>query len=98
MIKFTVASVLNIVALASFAGLAVGCAGMTMPSSSMSAEQLTALAKDKSAGVTCQEAVGPWGRGRNTVVNVDKASIPSGTVTVDAECKVTITTGAAVKP
>lgn len=75
-----------------------GCAGITTPNN-MSAEQLTAMAKDKSAGVFCGEGTGPWGKVRTTTVNVDKAAVPNGTVTVTGECNVTITTSnAPLKP
>ncbi len=57
----------------------------------MTAEQITALAKMKDANVACVILNAPWGRGVTTFVNLDKGVIPSGTVTVDGECKVTMT-------
>ena len=71
--------------------LLAGCSWMQP---NMSAEQLTAAAKDKNASVVCAVGTGPWGKVVSTYVNVDKASVSNGAVVVDSECKTTITTGA----
>lgn len=85
-----------IVALLTALALLSGCAG-TLPynPSQMTPEQITASAKDKNAAVTCAIANGPWGRGTLVTVQLDQKVIPAGTVTVDSECKTTITNGAA---
>lgn len=70
--------------------LLAGCAGLGAPN--MSPEQLSAAAKDKNASVACGTGTGPWGKVNTVYVNVDKASVTNGTVSVDAECKISITT------
>lgn len=67
-----------------------GCAGIGAPN--MSPEQLSAAAKDKNASVACGTGSGPWGKINTVYVNVDRASISNGVVTVDAECKVSVST------
>lgn len=57
----------------------------------MSPEQLKEWVKDKNASVSCGKVNTPYGPTVVTSVNIDKAVIPNGTVTVDGECKVTIT-------
>lgn len=73
--------------------LALAGCGATIPANpeKMSAEQLTAFAKDKNANVACGVINGPWGKGVATYVVLDKAVVFNGSVTVDSECKVTIT-------
>lgn len=56
----------------------------------MSAEQITATARMKDANVNCIIINSPWGRGVTTFVNLDKGVVPSGGITVDNECKITI--------
>lgn len=72
--------------------LLAGCAG-TMPAdpTHMSPEQLAAMAKDRSASAACTVVNSPWGVGRTIYVQLDKATIPSGNVTVGPDCTVTIT-------
>lgn len=67
-----------------------GCSFLN-PAPSMTADQLAAAAKDKNASVGCGSVVGPGDKGTVVFVNVDKSSINSGSVTVDSDCKVTIT-------
>lgn len=67
-----------------------GCAGFGSPN--LTPEQLKAAATDKSASVGCGTGTGPWGKVNTVYVNVDKASVKNGVVTVDAECKVSIST------
>lgn len=74
----------------------IGCALTacnTLPANpeKMSPEQLNAWAKDKNANVACGVVNSPYGRGVATYVVLDKAVLFNGTVTVDSECKVSIT-------
>jgi len=77
--------------------LVAGC-GASMPAdpTHMSPEQLTAMAKDRSASGACTVFSGPWGVGRTIYVQLDKATIPSGSVTIGTDCTVTITADPAV--
>ena len=75
------------------ATLAAGCA--TAPfgydPSKLSADQINAMVKDKSATVSCGLLTGTYGRGVAVYVNFDEASRQTtGTVTVDSECKTTV--------
>lgn len=72
------------------------CAGLAGVQN-MSPEQLKAAATDKNASVACGTGTGPWGKVNTVYVNVDKSSITNGVVTVDAECKVSISTAATPK-
>lgn len=56
----------------------------------MSAEQITALSKLKDANVACVIVNSPWGRGVSVFANLDRGVIHEGVVTVDGDCKVTI--------
>lgn len=68
-----------------------GCAGqLPVDPSKMSPEQLSALAKDRSAMATCTLANGPWGVGRTIYVQLDQKTIPAGSVTVASDCAVTV--------
>lgn len=78
-------------ALLSLLVLVPGCGAMGYQS--MSPEQLQALSKMKDANANCIIANTPWGRGVSVYVNLDKGVIPAGTVTIDGECKVTISNG-----
>lgn len=46
-------------------------------------------ARTKDSNIVCAKASGPWGAATTTYVNVDKGVVVNGTVTTDAECKVT---------
>jgi hypothetical protein len=73
--------------------LLAGCAGLG-GSPNMSPEQLSAAAKDKNASVACGTGSGPWGKVNTVYVNVDKASLTgAASVSVDTDCKVTVTAG-----
>lgn len=61
-----------------------GCALM-QPSADMSAAQLTALSKDKSAAVTCTTIIGAWGTARLVTISMDQNSIKDGGISVDGE-------------
>jgi hypothetical protein len=67
-----------------------GC--MTLPAdpAKMSAEQLTAWAKDRNANIACTVINSPYGRGVATYVVLDKGIVINGNVTVDGECKVSV--------
>lgn len=69
-----------------------GCAGVTLPAdpSSMTADQLRELVKDKNANIACIVAHTPYGKGHASLVVLDKGIIPKGLITVDDACKVTI--------
>ena len=69
---------------------ATGCA------SQMSPEQLKEYAKIKDANVVCIVVNSPWGKQSATYVNLDKAVITSGTVTVEDGCKTVITNAPAL--
>lgn len=75
-----------------------GCAGL---GGAMSPEQMAANAKDKNAVVACGQGTGPWGKVVTVYVDSNRIA-DNNTVTVDGECKVTVTgtkaVPAAVKP
>lgn len=77
--------------LAAAAACLAGCAG-TIPAdpSKMTADQIKAMAADRSAVATCTVVNSPWGVGRTIYVQLDKATIPAGTVSVAADCSVTV--------
>lgn len=71
--------------------LLAGCA-LTPPAdpSKMTPEQINAMAKDRGASASCTTANSPWGVGRTIMVQLDRSVIVDGSITVDAECKVSI--------
>lgn len=69
----------------------VGLTGCSFAAAQMTPEQLAAMAKVKDANVTCFKANTPYGTAVTVYVNVDKGVVPAGSVSVDAECKVTLT-------
>jgi len=72
--------------------LLAGCT--TVPANpNFTAEQLTALVKDKSAAAVCVQVIAPAGTVRMAVVNLDKGVVPNGSIVVDpsnANCVVTM--------
>lgn len=75
---------MNHLLFAVIAGCAVaGCA-------SMSPEQMAQNVKDKNAVVGCANGTGPWGKVTTVYVDTNKIN-DNNTVTVDAECHVTVT-------
>lgn len=56
----------------------------------MSPEQLAASAKDKNAVVACGQGTGPWGKVVTVYVDTNRIA-DNNTVTVDGECKVSVT-------
>src|SRR6266436_2538136 len=79
-----------------FSVLISGCA--TPGQSTMSADQLRALASDKNFSAVCSTIMGPWGTGKFVYVNVDKTVVVNGAISVDDKCLVTMTNEATVKP
>ncbi len=73
--------------------LLAGCANMIDPTK-MDAAQLEAWAKDKNASAVCVSAKTATGNVTSTYVVLDKGTVASGAVSVDADCKVTIQAGA----
>lgn len=64
---------------------------------SMSPEQLAQNAKDKNAVVACGSGSGPWGRVVTVYVDTNRIA-DNNTVSVDGECKVSVTGTKATKP
>jgi hypothetical protein len=75
-----------------------GCATAPADPSKLTEGQLRALAADRSALASCSTTNTPWGPFRTTLVQLDRATIPSGEVSIGADCTVTIRTEAAPKP
>jgi hypothetical protein len=71
------------------------CATAPADPSKLSEGQLRALAADRSAVASCAATMTPWGPIRTTLVQLDRATIPAGRVTVGADCTVTIESAAA---
>ncbi len=96
MIPSTLKASMKLVALALLA-LIAGCAQIPADPSKMTAEQLSAWAKDKNANIACSTYKGVYGTGVVNYVVLDKGIVVNGTVVLDSECKVTIT-NSATKP
>lgn len=76
---------------------APGCSSLQpggMDITKMTESQIKAATADKSASATCVHGQGAWGTTRVVSVNLDKSTIPTGGVTVDPDCRVTMTTDA----
>ncbi len=75
------------------------CATMFQPSTDMSAAQITAAVKDKSATVICSTITSIYGTARLVTINLDQNSIKDGGITVDGEkgCAASITSVAPPK-
>ncbi len=73
-----------------------GCAGFGQPSygADMSAAQITAAAKDKSAAVVCTRLIGAGYTLETTTISLDQRAIQDGGIVVDGTkgCTATITT------
>ena len=67
-----------------------GCGGLPADPTNMSPEQITALAKDRSASAACTLVTTPWGPQRTLYVSLDKSAISSGGVTVTPDCQMSI--------
>lgn len=83
-------TLLRVVALALVAAFA-GCASVPADPSKMSAEQLKEWVRDKNANMACTVVNSPYGRGVMTYVVLDKAVIVDGSLTMDNECRISIT-------
>lgn len=68
-----------------------GCVSLPADPTKMSAEQLKEWAKDKNANISCGSTISTLGKFGVVTVVIDKGLVPNGSVTVDADCKVTIT-------
>lgn len=68
-----------------------GCAALPADPAKMNADQLHEWVKDKNANISCGVFNSPYGRGVMTYVVLDKGIVVDGSVSVDNECKVTIT-------
>ena len=75
-----------------------GCA--SWGTSGMSAAEITAAGKDKSASIICSTFVGVWGTVKLVTMNLDQKAIQDGGVAIDGErgCTVTVTSAAPPKP
>lgn len=82
-------------AIVALAAILCGCAGLPADPTHMTPEQLTALAKDRSASASCTLASTPWGPQRTIYVQLDKATIAAGGVTVTPDCQMSIQAEAA---
>lgn len=79
--------------------LIAGCAGqIPADPSKMTAEQLKALAADRSAIAACTLINGPWGVGRTILVQLDRAAIVGGGISVGADCTVQLQAEQRVQP
>lgn len=58
--------------------------------STMSPEQMAQNAKDKNAVVACGQGSGPWGKVTTVYVDTNKIA-DNNTVSVEGECKITVT-------
>ena len=65
--------------------------------SKMTAEQISAAVKDKDAAIICVRAGTPWGTQSTTMVRTDKGVVVNGAITVDPDCKASVT-NAPAKP
>ncbi len=80
--------------ISAFAG---GCASLPANPTKMNAAQLKEWVKDKTDYLFCSTVNTPWGRGIATYVSLDKGVSPNTSVTVDDQCKTTVTNTAAPK-
>lgn len=78
--------------------LVSGCMQMPANPEKMTPDQLREWAKDKNANIACGVINSPYGRGVGTYVVLDKGIVVNGSVTVDPECKITITNTVPAKP
>ena len=80
--------------LASIASLALaGCAAApgNYDPTKLNADQLKALVSDKSDTVSCGFITYATGRAMTVYVNLDKATSTNGSVTLEGDCKTTVT-------
>ena len=84
---------LNLLALA-----LAGCVSVPGNPEKMSPDQLREWARDKNANIACGVINSPYGRGIATYVVLDKGVVFNGSVSVDPECKITVTNETHPKP
>ena len=77
------------IAIALIVMVLAGCAGLGQ--GNQSAEQLKALAADKSVGVMTNEITGIWGSLKSKIVTVDEKVLIDNHVTVGTDGTVTVT-------
>jgi len=70
--------------------LTSGCAMFGAPTG-MSADQLSAYAKDKNSSAVCWTVLGPGWTSHVVAVNFDETRYAGGTITVNPDCAATIT-------
>jgi hypothetical protein len=71
-----------------------GC--MSVPfATELTEGQLQAIAADDKTRAKCYEIPTPYGRAKVAIVYVDKGAQPRGSVTVDVDCKITVSNGVA---
>jgi hypothetical protein len=58
----------------------------------LTANQIKAIASDRSAGIVCSLVPTPWGVAKVLTVNVDQRVIDNGGVTVSPDCTITFAT------
>jgi hypothetical protein len=77
--------------------MVTGCASTGVQN--MTAEQLKAFAADKNFSAVCSNVTSRWwGMAHFLYANVDKGMVPNGTITVDANCLVTMSNNAVIGP
>jgi len=74
------------------AALLPGCVNLPADPTSMSAEQLKEWAKDKNANISCASKEMLVGHFSVVTVTLDKGLLKDGSLAVDADCKIIITT------
>lgn len=69
-----------------------GC--MSVPfATELTEGQLQAIAADDKTRAKCYEIPTPYGRAKVAIVYMDKGAQPRGSVTVDVDCKITVSNG-----
>ncbi len=87
---------LRLATLGAAALTATACVTPIADYKSMSAEQIAALVRDKTAAANCIVLNTPYGRGVSTYMALDKSVLERGAVlTVDEQCKMSLTQGSA---
>lgn len=81
-----------------FAWMMEGCVAIPGNPEKMSPEQLREWARDRNANIACGVVNSPYGRGIATYVVLDKGVVFNGSVSVDPECKITVTNETHAKP
>lgn len=69
---------------------AASCASLPTDRSKWSPEQIKADAQDRSAVVECTQVNTPWGPQRQVKIALDRQTVPSGVLSANADCVVSI--------